>query len=471
MQTDSNAFLLDPNDPYSRTAQIFPILTDGQLDRIRPFGQLKALTKGTVLFERGQRSVDFFVVLTGQIDIYEFGGEQIRLITVHGPQQFTGELDLFNNREILVGARMGADGQVIQVSRSNFRRLLIAESDVGEIIMQAFILRRLGLIAHQQGSVTIVADRDSADALRIKRFLQRNTYPFEELNARDQAVGHRFALSNDSSTKLPLVMLPNQAQPLANPSTLVLAQALGLVEPIQHDQPYDVAIIGAGPAGLSAAVYAASEGLNTLLIEAEAPGGQAGTSSRIENYLGFPLGISGQSLAARAQVQAHKFGATIALPYQVEGLDCQARPFAVHLVDQPSLHAHTIVIASGARYRKLGLANEAQFEGAGIYYAATAMEGELVAGEEVVVIGGGNSAGQAAVFLSRHAQHVHLVVRGNSLLATMSQYLIERIDASPHITLHVYSEVVALAGDHYLKQVTWMNHQTGQSETRSARHL
>ena len=268
-----------------------------------------------------------------------------------------------------------------------------------------------------------------------------------------------------------MVFLPNQPQPLSNPSTLILAQALGLVEPIESDQPYDVVIIGAGPAGLSAAVYAASEGLTTLVIEAEAPGGQAGTSSRIENYLGFPLGISGQSLAARAQVQAQKFGATLSLPFQAQKLDCSHHPFRVELVDAPAVLARTVVVASGASYRKLALDNEERFAGVGIYYAATALEGETCRGEEIVIVGGGNSAGQAAVFLARYASRVHILVRGESLAASMSDYLIQRIRATTQIMLHPYTEVTALSGDSYLDELTWLDHQAGQTEVHSIRYL
>ncbi|SHJ73137.1 thioredoxin reductase (NADPH) [Hymenobacter daecheongensis DSM 21074] len=464
---------LDPRDPYARTAQIFPVLSEEQVARIRPFGQLEELPAGTVLFERGQRSVDFFVVLRGYIDIYENTAAGPQVITVHGENQFTGELDLFNDREILVGGRVGeAGGQILRVSRPQFRRLLVAEPEVGDLIMQAFMLRRLGLITHQQGAVTLVAPHDSADALRIQRFLDRNGYPVQVLDAADEAARQLLATLPGGLAALPAVFLPNQPAPLCNPPTLQLAEALGLVEQLQYDAPYDVAIVGAGPAGLSAAVYAASEGLRTLLLELEAPGGQAGTSSRIENYLGFPLGVSGQALAARAQVQAHKFGATIALPHQVRGLNCGQWPFLLTLEEgQPPVAARAVVVASGARYRRLGVAHEERFEGVGLYYAATAMEGEICRHEDIIVVGGGNSAGQAAVFLSRFARHVHVLVRGEGLAATMSDYLVQRILASPQITLHPHTEIVALAGERYLEQVTWQHRQTRQADTVPIRHV
>jgi thioredoxin reductase (NADPH) len=464
-------FASDAQDVYSRTAQIFPVLTADQIDRIRPFGEVQQLPAGTVLFERGERSVDFFVVLRGHIDIYEHTAEGLRIITVHGENQFTGELDLFNDREILVGGRMGGDGEVLRLRRSQFRQLLAAESGVGEIILQAFLLRRRGLIEHQQGSVTLVADRDSPEALRIRRFVDRNGYPIQVVAANEAAGQQLLARWRCNPAQLPVVLLPNRAEPLTNPTTLELAEALGLVERFDTGQPYDVAIVGAGPAGLSAAVYAASEGLSTLLLEAEAPGGQAGTSSRIENYLGFPLGITGQALAARAQVQAHKFGVTIALPYPVQALDCSSWPFRLTLSNEQPVLARTVVVASGARYRRLGVAKEDQFEGAGVYYAATAMEGEICKQEDVLVIGGGNSAGQAAVFLARYANHVHILVRGEGLAATMSSYLIQRISADARITLHPHTEVVALDGLRHLTNTTWHNHKTGETTTYPIRHV
>lgn len=462
---------VDPNDPYNRTEQIFPTLTDEQIDRIKPFGEVQSLDKGTMLFERGERSVDFFVVLTGFAEIYDYAADGTHVITVHRERQFTGELDLFNNREILVGGRMGADGEVIRLSRDQFRKLITAEPEVNEIIMQAFILRRRGLISHQQASVTVVSSPQSSDALRIERFLERNGYPLKMLDFQTEEGEQLLQKWDVSPEQLPMVFLHNKEEVLCKPSNLELAQALGLVEQIKEDHTYDVTIIGAGPAGLSATVYAASEGLSTLLIESEAPGGQAGTSSRIENYLGFPLGVSGQELAARAQVQAHKFGATIALPYSVQGLDCSEQPYRIQLNHDCAVKSKTVIITSGARYRKLDLPREEEFEGVGIYYAATAMEGSLCQDQEVVVIGGGNSAGQAAVFLSRYASHLHVLVRGDGLADSMSDYLIQRIDASQRITVHPHTEIDALEGERYLERVVWKNNQTGTTETKDIGHL
>jgi thioredoxin reductase (NADPH) len=469
METNFNQ-PVDPTDPYVRTAQTFPILTEEQIQRARLLGQEESLPKGTILFERGQRSVDFFIVLKGNIEIYEHRHDGLNVFTVHREHQFTGELDLFNNRQILVGGRMGEDGRVLRFDRQQFRKLMVAEPDVGEIVTRAFILRRMGFISHQQGSVTLIATKESADTLRIERFLRRNGYPLEVVNydiARQEK-----AFFNDVDIKeenLPAVYIHLGEKLLQNPSNLQLAECLGLVETLPPDHVYDVAIVGGGPAGLSAAVYAASEALEIVLIEAEAPGGQASTSSKIENYLGFPTGISGQALAGRAQVQAQKFGATIALPFSASNIDCQSQPFTLTLDNQAKIKTKTVVVASGARYRTLKF--DHPFDNAGVYYAATAMEGSICQNEQVIVVGGGNSAGQAAVFLSRHASHVHMLVRGKNLTASMSDYLINRINASDRITLHTHTEITALKGGKHLAEVSWYNSSTGTTETHAIRHV
>ncbi len=463
---------LDPTDPYAREAQTFPRLSPEMAARVAAFGREERLPAGAAVFERGQRGVDFFLVLEGRVEIFERDAEgRPHVFTTHGERQFTGELDLFNDREILVSGRTAVDSRVVRVERAAFRRLITAEPDIGEIIMRAFILRRVGLIRHTQGGVVVLGAGRAGDTLRIHRFLTRNAYPHRVLDP--EVTGEAtellgcFALTPD---ELPVVILPDE-RVLRNPASAELADALGLTEHLDPDTVHDLAVVGAGPAGLAAAVYGASEGLRTIVIEAVAPGGQAGTSSKIENYLGFPTGISGQALAGRAQVQAQKFGARLAISRAVAGLDCSASPYRLRLEDGGVVQSRAIVVATGARYRTLDVENYARFEGQGIHYAATAMEAELCADQEVVVVGGGNSAGQAAMYLSRGVGHVHLLIRGKGLAATMSDYLVRRIDASPRITLHTGTEITALEGDTLLRRITWTDRTTGESETHAIGNL
>lgn len=462
----------DASDPYAREAQTFPTLSEEQAERVARYGARERLPAGTLVFERGQRSVDFFLILEGSIEIFDTGPDgHENVFTIHRARQFTGELDLFNNRRILVSGRTGQDSEVVRVPRASFRALITGEPDIGEIIMRAFILRRVGLIQHQQGGVILIGPAHSGDTQRIERFLTRNGYPHRTLDTEAEPGAEGFLESFEiAPDQLPVVIVPGDAV-LRNPPTPELADALGLTETIDPDKVYDVAVVGAGPAGLASAVYAASEGLETIVVEGMAPGGQAGTSSKIENYLGFPTGISGQALAGRAQVQAQKFGARLAISRHATGIECDARPYRLRLDDGIAVSARAVVIATGARYRKLDVADYERFEGQGIHYAATSLEARLCVREEVIVVGGGNSAGQAAVFLSQHARHVHILVRGPGLAATMSDYLIQRIDASPHITLHPFTEITALGGGEQLAEVTWRNRQTGATETKPIRNV
>ncbi|WP_158809228.1 FAD-dependent oxidoreductase, partial [Beijerinckia sp. L45] len=373
---------------------------------------------------------------------------------------------LLNNRQSLVSARALANSRVVRIRHADFRRLVASEPDIGEIILRAFILRRVGVIRHAQGGVVLVGHGHDADTLRIQQFMTRNGYPHHVLDVDHHPDAHDllicFGLTPD---QLPVVVMPGAAM-LQNPGNGALADGLGITEELDATTVYDVAVVGAGPGGLAAAVYAASEGLQTIIIESMAPGGQAGTSSRIENYLGFPTGISGQALAGRAQTQAQKFGARLAISRAVTALDCSDNPFKLMLDDGRSVSARAVVVATGARYRKLDLPNYETFEGQGILYAATAMEAQLCSGEEVIVVGGGNSAGQAAIFLSRTVRHVHVIVRRAGLAETMSDYLVSRIALSPKITVHAHTEITELEGDRYLRHVTWTNRQTCAAETR-----
>jgi thioredoxin reductase (NADPH) len=459
---------LDPTDPYSREAQIYPRLSEEMARRICAYGEVSSFPTGTVLFERGQRSVDFFFVLEGSIEIFDaddHGTPQV--LTIHSAGQFTGELDLFNDRMILVSGRTGAASRLVRVRRAQFRQLVAGEPDIGEILMRAFILRRVGLIVHHQGGVVLIGPGHAADTLRLQRFLRRNNYPHRLYDTEaDPDAGGFLECFELTAGQLPVVILPGR-KVLRNPPTLVLADELGITELLDATKVHDVAIVGAGPAGLAAAVYAASEGLKTIVIEGIAPGGQAGTSSKIENYLGFPTGISGQALAGRAQVQAQKFGAQLAIARNVAGIDCADRPFQIHLDGEQTVRACAIIVATGVRYRKLAVTHSEKFEGQGIHYAATAMEQQLCAGERVIIVGGGNSAGQAAVFLSRTTAHVHMLVRAGGLAATMSDYLIKRIEHSPRITVHPYCEITALEGGERLQRVTWVNRKTGDVQVRA----
>lgn len=462
----------DPSSPLNRREQTFPRLDADMAGRIATYGREEYVPAGTMLFQRGQRRVDYFFIIEGCIEIYDFGEDgQPRIFNVHGPSQFTGEVDLFSERQVMVNGRTGADTHLIRVDPAGFRRMVSAEPDIGEIIMRAFILRRVGLIQSGQGGVTLAGSAHAADTVRLRSFLIRNGYPYRLLDTDvDEDTRHLIDGFGLDPTECPVVILPDR-RVLRCPSTATLADELGITIELDASHVYDTTVIGAGPAGLAAAVYAASEGLDTLVLEALAPGGQAGTSSKIENYLGFPTGISGQALAGRAQVQAMKFGAHMAIARSVERMDCSSHPYRLHLDDGSVVTTRSVVIATGARYRKLVQVDYERFEGQGIHYAATAMEATLCAGEEVVVVGGGNSAGQAAVFLARTVAHVHILVRGDGLAATMSDYLVQRIAQSPRITLYSHCQIDHLDGDGYLREVGWHCTRTGVTTRRGVGSL
>ncbi|TCV95705.1 thioredoxin reductase (NADPH) [Luteibacter rhizovicinus] len=454
----------NPSDPYMRQEQTFPHLNPDMAARVMQYGREEHVPKGTILIRRGDRRVDYLFVLEGCIEVYDIDeAGNPNVFTVHGPNQFTGEVDLFSERQILVNSRTGADTRLIRVAPANFRRMVSAEPDIGEIIMRAFILRRVGLIQHGHGGVTLAGSAHGADTIRLRSFLIRNGYPYRLLDTEiDEDARHLIDSFGLEPHECPVVITPDR-HVLRNPTNAQLADELGFSLRVDGNHIHDVAVVGAGPAGLAAAVYAASEGLDTLVLEALAPGGQAGTSSKIENYLGFPTGISGQALAGRAQVQAMKFGAHMAVSRAVSGMDCSSHPYRLTLDDGSTVMTRAVVVATGARYRKLDVPDYERFEGQGIHYAATAMEATLCNGEEVVVVGGGNSAGQAAVFLSRTVSHVHILVRSGGLAATMSDYLVQRIAQSPRITLHTYCRVDRLAGDTYLREVEWIDDKGNRS--------
>jgi len=454
----------DPTDPWLREAQTFPHLSAEMIERASTYGSEELVPEGRFLFERGDHGIDFFVVIEGAIDILADHPLTGRARTfTYRAGQFTGEQNLFTDRRMLLSGFARAGGRILRVPHAAFRALITGEPDLGEIIMRAYILRRAGFVRHARGGSVLIGHRNNGDLLRIQRFMTRNLYPVEVLDlVLDKTAETALEAFDIQHAELPVVITPDRTV-LRNPSNAALADMLGLTEPPEDGVVYDLAVVGAGPGGLAAAVYGASEGLRTIVVESMAPGGQAGTSSKIENYLGFPTGISGQALAGRAHIQAQKFGARLSVSRDAVKLDCSTSPYRISLSDGHVLSARAVVIATGARYRKLNLPNYDTFEGQGIHYAATAMESLLCTEENIIVVGGGNSAGQAAIFLSRTARHVHMLMRGG-IAATMSDYLVQRIQSSPRITLHQQSEITELHGEESLDGVTWANRETGETQ-------
>src|ERR1041385_2799870 len=447
----------------SRIEKIFPKLTPAQLSRIATRGHVRSMEEGEVLYEQGHRAAPFFVVISGELEVVRPSVPVETLITTYESGQFTGEVGTLSGRRSLFRVRATKPGKVIELDRQQMLALVQTDAELGEILMRAFILRRVELIAAGVGDIVLIGSTHSADTLRIKEFLVRNGHPYSYIDLeRDPDVQNLMDSFQVSASEIPVLICRGQLV-LRNPANQQIADCLGFNETIDQTQVRDLVVIGAGPSGLAAAVYGASEGLDVIVLETGSPGGQAGSSSRIENYLGFPTGISGQDLAGRAYIQAQKFGAHILIA-KATRLICDCRPYIVELENGTRISTRTIVIATGAQYRKLPLENLSRFEGAGVYHGATFMEAQLCGGEEVIVVGGGNSAGQAAVFLAQTTKHVHMLVRSSGLAATMSRYLIRRIENSPTITLRPQTEIVAVEGDNHLNSVSWRNSQTGQTE-------
>jgi thioredoxin reductase (NADPH) len=455
----------------SQVDQVFPTLTPAQLARLAALGHARQVQRGEVLAEAGEPLARFFVVTAGQVELVRPSGVTEALVAVLRPGQFTGEVTMLSGSRGLVRLRAGQAGAVIELERQHLLALVQTDSELSDIFMRAFILRRVELIAHGFGDVVLVGSSHSADTLRIQAFLTRNGHPYASIDLdRDAGVQElldRFQVTVDD---VPVVICRGTVV-LRNPTNGQIADYLGFNEAIDHAQVRDLVVVGAGPAGLSAAVYGASEGLDVLVLEANAPGGQAGSSSKIENYLGFPTGISGQELAARAYTQAQKFGAQLLIATRATQLACDRKPYAIAIDHGPPVPARAVIIATGAEYRRLSLENLSQFEGAGVYYGATFVEAQVCGGEEVIVVGGGNSAGQAAVFLAHTASRVHILVRSGGLAESMSRYLIRRIEEKPVIVVRPHTEITALEGGDHLERVRWRNHQTGASETHAIRHV
>jgi thioredoxin reductase (NADPH) len=450
---------------------MFPKLTPGQRDRIARVGRPRKVRAREVLFEVGEQNTSFFLVVTGAIELVRPIGEREEPVFELHEGEFTGEINMLSARRSLVRARAVSDGSVIAVDRDDVRSLVQRDAELSEILMRAFILRRVSLMSEQRNDLVLVGSRHSGSTQHIREFLSRNGQPFTyqdvETDPGVQALLDRFHIGVN---EVPVIVCQG-GHVFKNPNIEALSSKLGLTAPLDAKGVREVVIIGAGPAGLAAAVYAASEGLDVLVLESTAPGGQAGTSSRIENYLGFPTGISGQALAGRALIQAEKFGAEVAIARTAVRIDCSRRPYCVHLSDGDTVLTRTVVIATGVRYRRLDLASLSRFEGAGIFYSATHLEAQLCEGEEIAVVGGGNSAGQAAVFLSSVVPRVHVLVRGPALAESMSRYLIQRIDATPNLDLRTRTQIESLEGNGSLERVEWRHLDTGERETRAIRSV
>jgi len=453
------------------STQAFPVLTTAQITRLRPGGKSRKVEPNEILFQPDDTQVPFFVLLSGSMEIVQPNLIGERPIAKHGPGEFTGEITMISGQRSLVRGRVTVGGEFLEISGDGLRSIVAKDAELSEIFMRAFILRRLALISRGQGNVIVMGSRHCAATLRIREFLGRNAYPYTfvdlDTDKTSQELLDRFEVR---LSEVPVVIC-NGRTVLRNPSTQELADCLGFNASIDESQVRDLIIVGAGPSGLAAAVYAASEGLDTLLIETESPGGQAGSSSMIENYLGFPTGISGQELASRAITQAQKFGAKMMVAHRVVQLRCSRRPYEVVLDNGNALAARTIIISTGAQYNRPTLAHLKKFEGQGIYYGATYIESQLCEDQDVVVVGGGNSAGQAAVFLSQTARRVHMLVRSEALSDTMSRYLIQRIADNSAINLHYKTEIVGLEDGTQLEKVTWLDRATGETSTHNIRHV
>jgi len=449
-----------PPLPGSSPDEMFPVLTPEQQARVLSQGRIRKVTSGETLVELNQQPTKVFVVLQGRLEAVRIRDKTEEVFAVWGPGMFTGELNLLSGRRSLVRIRTAEPGELIELEREALINLVQTDSGLSDIFLRSYILRRLELIARGIGDLILIGSSHSFDTFRIKEFLTRNYQPYSYVDLdREADVQELLDRFHVAITDLP-VLICRRTVVLRNPTNKEITDCLGFNESVDEEHVRDLIVVGAGPAGLAAAVYGASEGLDVLVIESSAPGGQAGASSKIENYLGFPTGISGRELAGNAYTQAQKFGAQLLIAKNAIGLGCERRPYMLKFGGEEKVPARTVVIATGAQYRKLPVENLSQFEGAGVYYGATHLESQMCGGEDVVVVGGGNSAGQAAVFMAQTARHVYMLVRSGTLAQTMSRYLIRRIEESPNITLLTDTEITALAGNDHLESVEWRNNKT-----------
>lgn len=456
--------------PITRRDATFPALSAAQIARIAQRGRQRAMQPGDVLVEAGAPAAPFLVVTRGAIEITKQSVAGEERVAVHGPGHFSGEINTLSGRRSLTRARAVAAGEVIELDRERLLELVQTDAELSEIIMRALIRRRAELFARGQGEVLIGSDH-CGDTLRVKAFLSRNGHPYHYIDLdRDPDVQELLDRFRVTDADVPVLICRGDLV-LRRPGNRRIAESLGFNDAIDQQQVRDVVIIGAGPSGLAAAVYAASEGLDTLVLESNSPGGQAGACSRIENYLGFPSGIAGQELAARAQAQAEKFGAQVVIAKSAKRLQCRRKPYIVEADDGVSIPAHAVIIATGAAYRRPAIENLSRFEGAGVYYGATYTEAQLCKDQEVVIVGGGNSAGQAAVYLAQHSRRVHLLCRSKNLANSMSRYLVRRIADNPAIALHLETEIERLDGNGHLERVRWHHRATGAREHRDIRHV
>jgi thioredoxin reductase (NADPH) len=461
----------------ARSAQMFPVLEPAEIDRLARFGEFKSYAAGERLVTTGEIAPGAFVILKGRIDVTRGGGlGHSELIATHGPGSFMGELAQLSGRPSLTDAHASEGVDVIVIPPRRLRDIMVEDADLGERIMRALILRRVGLLETGAGGPVIVGSADRGDVLRLEGFLARNGHPYQRLDPQSDSCGQTLiARFHIDLRELPIVVCPD-GRMLRNPSNGELARCIGLVRPIDRDKIYDVVIVGAGPAGLAASVYAASEGLSALVLDSRAFGGQAGASARIENYLGFPTGITGMALMARAYNQAQKFGVDLAIPDEAGGLEVRAGSdgggFLLTLADGERVRALAVVIASGAEYRRLDVENLAAYEGSCVHYWASPLEARLCAGQEVALVGAGNSAGQAVAYLSSRVAKVWLIVRGPGLEASMSRYLVDRIAAIPNVEVLTDTTVTALEGrDGILQAIACRSRRSGAEVRRAIRHL
>lgn len=453
--------------PGSSPDEMFPVLTAEQQARVLAHGSLRSVSAGETLVEFNQQPTKVFVVRAGSLELCRVSDNQEEVFAVCGAGMFTGELNVLTGRRGLVRIRTVEAGELIEIEREALRTLVQTDSQLSDIFLRAYILRRSELIARRIGDILLIGSDHSLDTFRIKEFLTRNYQPYSYIDLdRDAEVQGLLDRFHVTITELP-VLICRRSVVLRNPSNEEITNCLGLNEGVDAEHVRDLIVVGAGPAGLAAAVYGASEGLDVLVVESNAPGGQAGASSKIENYLGFPTGISGEQLAGNAYTQAQKFGAQVLIAKNARGLGCERRPYMLKFEGAEKVPARTVVIATGAQYRKLPLENLANFEGVGVYYSATHLESQSCGGQDVVVVGGGNSAGQSAVFLAQTARRVYMLVRSESLAQTMSRYLIRRIEESPNIILLTNTEITSLAGNDRLETVEWRNLQMGAVERHS----